>query len=567
MTAGKAGRLEADEVARLLEEFGRRLELEGENTYRARAYYRAAASLRTLTLPLADVIGAGRLREIPGVGPALESRIVALHESGTHPKLEAMRREAPEGVLAMLRIPRLSADKVAKIHRELGLDSIESLEAACRRGDLAGVKGLGPALQESILRGIEMLRRSQGQRLIHHAGDILEGAAANLARSHPDLTRIVAAGEYRRGCELVADLVLVAETAPGAVSGTLDLGELKLHLAEPARYGPVLILATGSAAHVEALQARARERGFKLDASGLRRGRKLVPCPDESDVYAALGLPLIAPELRETGEEIALAAESRLPTLVDDADLRGLVHCHTDFSDGGDTLETMALATRKRGYRYFGVADHSKSAGYAGGLSVEEIEEQHALADAFNARTRGFRIFKGIESDILIDGSLDYPDEVLARFDFVVASVHSRFRMDSEAQTARIVRAVQNPYTTILGHMTGRMLMRREGYEVDIPAILAACAEHGVAVEINANPHRLDVDWRWHRLALELGCMMSINPDAHSTDELDLTRWGVLMARKGGVPKERVLNCLDLKAFAAHLDRRKRAAARGSRPR
>jgi DNA polymerase (family 10) len=564
VTAAPARGLEADEVARLLEEFGRRLELEGENTYRARAYYRAAASLRTLTLPLGDVVAAGRLREIPGVGPALESRIVALHESGTHPKLEAMRREAPEGVLELLRIPRLSADKVAKIHRELGIDSLEALEAACRRGDLAGVKGLGPALQETILRGIDVLRRSHGLRLIHHAGDILEGACANLTRSHPELIRIVPAGDYRRACELVGDLVLVAEVAPGGVSGTLDLGELKLHMAEPARYGPALVMATGSAAHIAALQARARERGFTLDASGLRRGRKLVPCPEEGAVYAALGLPLIPPELRESGEEVALAAEDRLPTLVEDTDLRGLVHCHTDFSDGGDTLETMALATRKRGYRYFGVADHSKSAGYAGGLSVEEVAEQHAHADAFNARTRGFRIFKGIESDILVDGSLDYPDEVLARFDFVVASVHSRFRLEPEAQTARIVRAVQNPYTTILGHMTGRMLMRREGYEVDIPAILAACAEHGVAVEINANPHRLDIDWRWHRLALDLGCMMSINPDAHSTDELDLTRWGVLMARKGGVPKDRVLNCLDLKAFAAHLETRKRAAVRAS---
>jgi DNA polymerase (family 10) len=561
VTAAAARGLEADEVARLLEEFGRRLELEGENTYRARAYYRAAASLRTLTLPLGDVIAAGRLREIPGVGPALESRIVALHESGTHPKLEAMRRDAPEGVLAMLRIPRLSADKVAKIHRELGIDSLEALEAACRRGDLAGVKGLGPALQETILRGIDVLRRSHGLRLIHHAGDILDAAAANLARSHPELTRIVPAGEYRRGCELVGDLAIVAETAPGDVSGTLKLGELTLHMAEPARYGPALVMATGSAAHVEALRVRAGERGLKLDASGLRRGRKLVPCPEESDVYAALGLPLIPPELRESGEEVALAAEGRLPTLVEDTDLRGLVHCHTDFSDGGDTLETMALATRKRGYRYFGVTDHSKSAGYAGGLSVEEVAEQHALADAFNARTRGFRIFKGIESDILVDGSLDYPDEVLARFDFVVASVHSRFRLDPEAQTARIIRAVANPYTTILGHMTGRMLMRREGYEVDIPAILAACAQHGVAVEINANPHRLDVDWRWHRLALDLGCTMSINPDAHATHELDLTHWGVLMARKGGVPKDRVLNCLDLKAFAAHVEGRKRAAS------
>jgi DNA polymerase (family 10) len=285
-----------------------------------------------------------------------------------------------------------------------------------------------------------------------------------------------------------------------------------------------------------------------------------VSCPEEADVYAALGVALIPPELREDGEEIALAAEGRLPVLVDLADLRGLVHCHTDFSDGGNTLDEMARATRKRGYRYFGVADHSKSAGYAGGLSVARVEEQHALADALNARMRGFRIFKGIESDILLDGSLDYPDEVLGTFDFVVASVHSRFRLDPEQQTARIIRAVSNPHTTILGHMTGRMLMRREGYEVDIPAILAACAEHGVAVEINANPHRLDVDWRWHRLALDLGCTMSINPDAHSTAELDLTRYGVLMARKGWVPKDRVLNALDLDAFRAHLDARKRRA-------
>jgi DNA polymerase (family 10) len=229
------------------------------------------------------------------------------------------------------------------------------------------------------------------------------------------------------------------------------------------------------------------------------------------------------------------------------------------------TLAQMVEATRQRGYGYFGVADHSRSAGYAGGLSLEEIEAQHAAVDKLNKRLRGeFRVFKGIESDILADGSLDYPDEVLARFDFVVASVHSRFRLDPATQTERIIRAVANPHTTILGHMTGRQLLRRPGYEIDIEKVLTACGQHGVAVEINANPHRLDVDWRWHRLALDLGCMMSINPDAHSTDELDLTRWGVLMARKGGVPKDRVLNCLDLKAFAAHLETRKRAAVRAS---
>jgi DNA polymerase (family X) len=252
-----------------------------------------------------------------------------------------------------------------------------------------------------------------------------------------------------------------------------------------------------------------------------------------------------------------------LPVLVNDNDLRGILHAHTERSDGVHTLEEMATATRKQGYSYFGVADHSKSAGYAGGLSLEEIQEQHVEADRLNAKYgAGFKIFKGIESDILADGSLDYPEDVMDRFDFVVASVHSRFRMDPGEQTERILRAVAHPCTTILGHMTGRPLLRRPGYEVDVERVLKACAKHGVAVEINANPWRLDVDWRWHGRALELGCMMSINPDAHSTAEIGLIHWGVVMARKGGVPKERVLNCLELPAFADFLTRRRRKIRR-----
>jgi DNA polymerase (family 10) len=239
---------------------------------------------------------------------------------------------------------------------------------------------------------------------------------------------------------------------------------------------------------------------------------------------------------------------------VADSDLRGVLHAHTDLSDGVDTLETMAEATRVRGYQYFGVADHSRSAHYAGGLSLDEIAAQHAEIDRLNRKHTGrFRILKGIESDILGDGSLDYPDEVLASFDFVVASVHSRFRLERQAQTERIIRAVMNPRTTILGHMTGRQLLRRPGYEVDIPRVLAACARSGVAVEINGNPWRLDLDWRWHQTALDLGCMMSINPDAHSTREIDLMHWGVEMARKGGVPKDRVLNCLSLAKLEGYL--------------
>jgi DNA polymerase (family 10) len=283
----------------------------------------------------------------------------------------------------------------------------------------------------------------------------------------------------------------------------------------------------------------------------------------EKDIYAGLGLPLIEPELREGRDEVQRAAARSLARLVRASDLRGLLHCHTDFSDGGHTLKEMAEATRERGYSYFGVADHSQSARYARGLKPEEVESQHALADTLNRRFGDeFRIFKGIESDILGDGSLDYPEEILSRFDFVVASVHSRFRLDAEAQTARIIRAVANPHTTILGHMTGRLLLRRPGYEIDVEAILRACARHEVAVEVNANPHRLDLDWRWLQRAVELGCMISINPDAHSIDELDLTHWGVLMARKGMVPKERVLNCMSLAALTKFMTIRRQRCLR-----
>jgi DNA polymerase (family 10) len=421
-------------------------------------------------------------------------------------------------------------------------------------------------LQTKVVQGLDMMRRGEGHRLLHRATELLQSAASNLERSRPKLRRIELAGDVRRGCEVVADLALVAETARlGSGDRVLQLNaEIKLHVAEPAGYGVALLFATGSPGHVRALQAFAAAKGFVLDESGLRKGSRRVACKNESDVYTALGLPCIAPELREERGEIELAAAGRLPHLVEASDIAGLVHCHTDASDGTNTLQQMAEATRKRGYAYFGVADHSRSAGYAGGLSLDEIDAQHALADKLN-RTYGdsFRIFKGIESDILEDGSLDYPEEVLARFDYVVASVHSRFRLDKRTQTARIIRAIAHPRTTILGHMTGRMLLRRPGYEVDVEAILKACAAHGVAVEINANPHRLDLDWRWHQRALELGCLMSVNPDAHSIAELDLMRWGLLMARKGGVPKDRILNCMSLPAITRHFKERK-SQAQGS---
>jgi DNA polymerase (family 10) len=551
--------LDAAEVALLLRELGQRVELSGDSPFKARAYFRAAESLLTLTEPLDRLVAEERLRDIPGIGAAIEEKIAALHRTGTHRTLDRLRLEVPAAALALLRIPGLPTAKARQLLQELNIESLEGLEEACRRDALKDVRGLGLALQRKILEGIEILRRSRGQRLLHHAGDLLEGVAANLAASHPELGRIAPAGDFRRGCELVHALAVVAQADGFASVETVSINnEVELVAADSSRYGVALVLATGSAGHVDALQAFAAGQGFSLDAKGLFRGKGLVPCPDETDVYAALGLPFIAPELREGEGEIAAAAEGRLPELVEAADLRGVLHCHTTASDGGNTLEEMAEAARGRGYGYFGVADHSQSAGYAGGLSPEEIAAQHAEADRLNRRWRGrFRILKGVESDILADGSLDYPDDILETFDFVVASVHSRFRLDAEAQTARILKAVANPYTTVLGHMTGRLLLRREGYEVDVDGVLQACAEHGVAVEINANPHRLDLDWRWHRRALELGCMVSINPDAHSIAELDLTRWGLAVARKGSVPKERVLNAMDLSAIQAFLKRRR----------
>ncbi|MBQ0818984.1 DNA polymerase/3'-5' exonuclease PolX, partial [Microvirga sp. HBU67558] len=558
MAAQASKGLDAPAVARLLVEIGQRLVLAGENSYKARAYTRAAEGLLLLREPLEEVIAAGRLKEIPGVGAALSETIQRLHRDSTTLRLEALRAEVPAGVLELLAIPGLRPQKVLDLYRKLGITSVDELEAAGRQDRLKATKGFGPAFQDKVLANIEFMRRSSGQRLIHRAGEHLSTLEANLRRSHPELTRIVPAGDFRRGTELVSDLALVAETPARSGIEIVDLSEgARVWLADPPHYGVALVLATGSSEHIDELRSLAERRGLRLNRQGLYRGQHLVDCVDEKDVYAALNLPFIEPELREGRGEIALAVARRLPHLVADQDIRGLLHCHTDFSDGSNTLEEMAEATRARSYEYFGVADHSKTASYAGGLSVERVAIQHELADELNRRYQGrFQILKGIESDILEDGSLDYPDAVLARFDFVVASVHSRFRLDAKTQTERIIRAVSNPFTTILGHMTGRLLRRREGYQIDVEKILEACARHGVAVEINAHPSRLDLDWRWHQRALELGCMFSINPDAHSVDELDLTAWGVLMARKGGIPPHRVLNCLGRHELVGYLTRR-----------
>jgi DNA polymerase (family X) len=552
--------LNSNEIANLLREFGRRAMLYGGNPYRAKAFIRAAERVALLPKSIDDMITQNRLQEIPGVGEAIAAVITELARTGTTPSLERMRGDVPATVLEMLSLPGLRPEKVMKLHKKLGINTLAELEAAAKQDRLRTAKGFGQALQRKILAALEARQDLNSSRHLHKAEELLEAARATLNKSELGLKNLQIAGDFRRGSELVNDLALVAEK-PASRTSRLRFGDLTVHVAKRSRLGGALLFATGSEAHLKQLRKLAAKKGYELEPDGLYRDGRLVAARSEEDIYQALGLEFIEPELREGREEIRLSQRGRLPKLIKNDDIKGILHAHTDGSDGVHTLRQMAEAARKRGYTYFGVADHSKSAHYAGGLNLDEIQVQHAEIDELN-REYGddFRIFKGIESDILPDGCLDYPEEVLKKFDFVVASVHGQFRKDRAAQTERILNAVANPYTTILGHMTGRQLLRRPGYEVDVERILGACAEHGVAVEINANPWRLDLDWRWHQAALKRGCMFSINPDAHSTKEIDLVKWGVVMARKGGVPAERVINTLDLPSFRAYLE----ARARGS---
>lgn len=553
--------LDARGVASLLREYAQRTALRGGNPYRAKAYSRAADSLAALAVPLDELIAEDRLTEIPGVGDAIADIITKLHKTGSHPSLEKLRKEFPAGVLEMLTVPGLRPEKVLRLYKDLGIGSLSELEAAAKDDRIKKAKGLGAALQTKILQNLAIAKSGGGRLHLHRAAALLAHAKDSIRKSRPELKRVTIAGDFRRGCELVGDLAIVAEAAKPDKSSTPSADGLQIRVSDRKHFGAALLFATGSAAHIEQLQALAAEKGMRFDADGLHKGRTVI-AGEEAEIYRALGLPFIDPELREGRGEIEAALKGKLPKLVTDQDLRGILHCHTDASDGTETLETMAKATRQRGFEYFGVADHSKSAHYAGGLSVEEIAQQHREADRLNKRFgKDFRILRGIESDILADGSLDYDDEVLERFDFVVASIHGRFKLERKAQTQRLLQAISDPHTTIIGHMTGRQLQRRPGYEIDVEKVLRACAKHDVVVEINAHPWRLDLDWRWHQAALDFGCMLSINPDAHSIPELDHMHWGVQMARKGGVPADRVLNAMTLPEITRYLRQKRRSLA------
>lgn len=562
-------------VAAVLEEIATLLELQGENPFRCNAYRAGARALEKHTGDLLPLVEAGELHTIPGIGKTLEEKISTLVRTGHLPFHEELKAKTPPGLLEMLRIPGLGPKKAKALFDQLGIDSLSKLKAACEAGTVAGLTGFGAKTQAKILEGLGFLDRT-GRRFLISEAEALGLALVAELKKQKKVQRIELCGSLRRRKETVADLdVLVSSTAPAEVMAAfvahpevqqvLGQGETKssiilrngmqadLRVVKEREFPFALHYFTGSKEHNIAMRARAQSYGLKLNEYGLVGQGTSLEAKEEADLFKALDLDYIPPELREDTGEIEAAAAHALPRLITLADLQGIFHCHTSASDGTATLAEMAQATRDQGFRYLGIGDHSQSLKVANGLSLDRLERQWAEIDQLNRQFKGFSLLKGTECDILPDGSLDYSDEVLARFDYVVASVHTHMGQKREQMTARIIRAVSHPRVTMLGHMTGRLLLRRDGYAVDQEAVWKAAAAHGTLIEINAHPARLDLDWLGCKKAKALGVKFVINPDAHAADEVSLTRFGVDVARRGWLEPTDVLNSLPFATIMKRL--------------
>lgn len=554
------------DIARALRETASLIELTGGNPFRARALSSAARTLRGLDDSVADRLRDGTLTDISGIGDGLAAQIEELLARGSFELRDELLNAVPTGLLDVLRVKGLGTKKVRTLWGELGITTLDELEDAARRGAVEQLDGFGAKTQEKILRNVQLLRQYSTRRRFADVHRDVQPLLVAL-REVDGVIQAAPTGALRRKLETVSAATLIVaspEVAPvqsalterglklsahteahaTRLDGTLPDGlPLRVWVVPPDRYGTVQWRRTGAEAHRKAFVEA-------YGAPGLHA--------DEAEVFAAAGLPFIAPVLREGDGELDAAEDDTLPALITVDDLKGSLHNHSTYSDGAHSLRQMAEAARSMGLAYFGICDHSQSLTIANGLSPADVQEQQAEVQALNdefAADDGppFRLFHGIESDILKDGALDYADDVLAAFDFVVASIHSGFNMSTEEATERLIRAIENPYTTILGHATGRLLLVREGYPIDHERVIEACATHGVAIELNANPHRLDMDWRWIRTATDQGVLIAINPDAHATEELHNVRWGVAAARKGWLTPDQCLNAKSLEAFSDWL--------------
>jgi DNA polymerase (family X) len=580
--------MDKEQVAAVLNEIGTLLEIQGENAFRCRAYYNAARAVEQLETNLDEVVAAGKLEEIPGIGATLRDKITTLVTTGRLPFHEELKKKTPPGLFQMLRVQGLGPKKVKALYEELGIDDLDKLRAACEADQVAGLKGFGAKTQQNILESLKFLAET-GQRVRIDQALALATRLVEQIRECPGIVRLEVCGSLRRRKETINDIdILVSADDPGPIMerfvtlpqvvqvtghgdtkssvtvanvqshGRRVLMNADLRIVRDEQFPFALHHFTGSKEHNIALRHRAQQAGIKINEYGITGPKGDFKCKDEADIFRIFGMDYIPPEMRENTGELEAALEHRLPALVTLDDLRGTFHCHTDWSDGSATLEEMALAAKALGFKYLGIADHSQSLTVANGLSPQRVRRQQTEIDALNEKLSGIRIFKGTECDILPDGRLDFDDELLATFDYVVASVHSHFGQSEEEMTRRIVRAVSHPRVTMLGHATGRLLLRREGYRVDLEAVLKAAAEHGTMVEINAHPQRLDLDWLHCKRAKQLGAQLVINPDAHSTSELDLVRYGVEVARRGWLEKKDVFNTKTLAEVTKALAARKK---------
>ena len=573
-------------AAHVLAQIAAFLELQGASTFKVRAYEQAGRAVAALdTDDLTNLDRAGSLAATPGVGPATLAVIRDLNATGASRYLEELRADIPPGLVELLRIPGLATAKIHLLHASLGIDSVDALEAAIHDGRLATLKGFGPKTSAKLLRGIEISRAS-GSLSLYHRAAMRAHALLHAVRAHADVVRAEVAGSVRRHMEVIgdADIVVACRSDPLAVAASFanapgvrtvvrlgsaspgityaDGSHLDLFCTRDDDFTLALWRATGSSEHVETVIQLLARKGFTLRGDTLVNANGVaVPVDAEPDIYALIDLPFIPAEMREDGEELLQAVRGSMPVLVEPADIRGALHCHSDYSDGKASIAEMADAARALGWSYIGITDHSQAAFYAGGMATEQVLAQHEEIDRLNGASPDVRILKGIEADILADGALDYDAGLLDRFDFVVGSIHSRFAMDRARMTDRVLRALDDPHLTILGHPTGRLLLSRDPFPIDIDAVLEKAVALGVAVELNADPKRLDLDWRILRRAKALGATIAIGPDAHSTRGLETMNIGVGIARKAGIEADDVLNARaggDVLAFA----RARRAAVR-----
>lgn len=555
-------------VINILNEIGLLLGLKGGNPFKIRAYYNAARALETLDEDIEVLVRNNKLKEVKGIGEAINKKITELITTGRLEYYDNLKASIPESLVEMLKIPGLGPKKIKTLYDKLDIKNVGELEYACLENRLVELPGFGEKTQKKILEGIKLVKRFSNQYLFSEAY-----SEANLLKQYLLKTGLVIrceiAGSIRRKKEIVKDIDILATTnnpqklmerfveydkardviAKGDTKTSITLGSginADLRVVKDEEYPYTLYHFTGSKEHNTAMRHRAKRMGIKMNEYGLFKGDTLIKCQDEEEILRKLNLSYIPPEIRENMGEIETAEKGEIPVLVEEKDIKGIFHVHTNDSDGANTLTEMVNGARELGYKYIGITDHSKSARYANGLKEEDILRQFDEIDRLNKKYTDITILKGIESDILKDGSLDYEEDLLKKFDFVIASVHSNFKMSKEEMTERIIKAVKNKYTTILGHLTGRLLLSRDGYDLDIYKVIDTCAEYDKIIEINSNPHRLDIDWRYIKYAKEKGVKLAICPDAHRVEGLQDVKYGVGIARKGWFEAKDVINTYDV---------------------